>query len=314
MKIVLTKEEKIIYIAVSVSLLFHIIIFASTLAFKIPVKKVQEEPVYVELRDLPLSSSDITSLPDKGEKSSVYSDRTRRVKEETRKSKIIADRRNASSSSKNVETAQKGKPAQIAKGGGQTGKGIESTGKSGKKDFFEKSESDLINKFKGDFKGSSGTSGKKASDFIPSGKMLAKRFGNADGTVSLKDTKLTAKDELNTQEFLYFSYYKRIHDRLEREWRPVEALEKRYGHRFNFSGDQQATVVLMVLNSDGSLSSIQMVKSSDYIELDKEAIRAIEKTQPYESPPKGIINSDGKIQIKWGFILHKGKQQLFRIM
>ena len=313
MKIVLTKEEKIIYIAVSISLLFHIIAFVSTLAFKVPLKKVQEEPIYVELRDLPVSSSEVSSPPDKGKSPSVYSDRNRRVKEETRKSKIIADRKRFTSS-KSSDASQKGKSLQIAKKGSQGEKGGESASKSGKNDFSYKSQSGQFNKQKGNFKDGGAASSKKASDFIPSGKMLAKRFGSTDGTISLKENKLAAKDELNTQEFLYFSYYKRIHDRLEREWRPADALERKYGHRFNFSGEQQATVVLMILNSDGSLNTIQMVKSSDYIELDKEAIRAIERTQPYESPPKGIINKDGKIQIKWGFILYKGKQQLFRIM
>ena len=110
---------------------------------------------------------------------------------------------------------------------------------------------------------------------------------------------------LSTREYRYFSYYHRIKELLRQYWKPnVEAkLYKMYERGRQVSSDEMTTKILVLLNASGNIAKISRVGSSGVNELDDAAIEAFQKAAPFPNPPKGIIDPDGFVRIRWDFIL-----------
>ena len=111
---------------------------------------------------------------------------------------------------------------------------------------------------------------------------------------------------LNTREFVYFSYYNRIKDRLRQYWEP-KIKEKivrilRQGRTIASSNDK-ITKVVIFLDRNGTLVRVQVVGASGVNDLDDAAVEAFRAAAPFPNPPRGIIEDDGMIRIRWDFIL-----------
>lgn len=110
---------------------------------------------------------------------------------------------------------------------------------------------------------------------------------------------------LSTREYRYFSYYHRIKELLRQYWKPnVEhRLYKMYERGKQVGEDEMVTKVLVLLNPEGRIEKISRVGSSGFTDLDEAAIEAFERAAPFPNPPKGIIDPDGFVRIRWDFIL-----------
>ncbi|MFC2075362.1 TonB family protein, partial [Bdellovibrionota bacterium] len=121
----------------------------------------------------------------------------------------------------------------------------------------------------------------------------------------LPDTKLGDRNLLNTREFLYYSYYARIKERLRMFWTPSvrRVMTRLYhaGHEFNRG--ELITKVRVTLNQDGSLTNIKILDGSGLRELDNIAIASFEKAAPFPNPPSGMIEENGNVYLRWDFIL-----------
>lgn len=122
----------------------------------------------------------------------------------------------------------------------------------------------------------------------------------------LKDIALGMETYLNTREYVYYTYYNRIKSQLRQYWGPnvrkkVEALVRQ--GRFVASSSSRVTKLVIVLNNKGDLVKIQVMDRSGLRDLDDAAIEAFRAAAPFPNPPKGMVEKDGKIRIKWDFIL-----------
>lgn len=110
---------------------------------------------------------------------------------------------------------------------------------------------------------------------------------------------------LSTREFRYFSYYHRIKELLRQHWKPnIEArVYKMWERGRQLSSSELTTKVLVLLSEQGAIRKISKVSGSGVPELDEAAVEAFEKAAPFPNPPKGIIDSDGFVRIRWDFIL-----------
>lgn len=124
-----------------------------------------------------------------------------------------------------------------------------------------------------------------------------------DYVPGLKESERTA---LNTREFVYYGYYQRIRERLDRAWIPIlrEKLIRYYsGGRKLASEMDYTTKVMVVLNGSGEIVRLQILGESGTRDLDDAAIRAFNLAGPFPNPPVGIADLNGEIQIPWEFIL-----------
>ncbi|MCB0412246.1 MAG: TonB family protein [Bdellovibrionales bacterium] len=122
----------------------------------------------------------------------------------------------------------------------------------------------------------------------------------------LKDVPTGIQTLLSTREFVYYSYYTRIREQIRQHWAPT-VREKvkviyRSGRTIASAGDR-VTQVIVILDAQGVLEEVQVIGESGVKDLDDAAIEAFRAAAPFPNPPKGIVEKDGRIRIRWDFIL-----------
>jgi len=111
---------------------------------------------------------------------------------------------------------------------------------------------------------------------------------------------------LNTKEYVFYGYFQRIRQRLDRAWVPIlrEKLVRIYrGGRSLASNMDHSTKVMVFLNSAGEITRVKILSESENSELDDAAVKAFNKAGPFPNPPHGIVDGSGQIQIPWEFVL-----------
>ncbi len=122
----------------------------------------------------------------------------------------------------------------------------------------------------------------------------------------VKGMKESDQTALNTKEFLFYGYFQRIRERLDRAW--VKILRVKLALYYN-SGHQLAndmdhtTQVLVVLNRTGEIVRVELVNESGTRALDDAAIEAFNQAGPFPNPPKGMTDVNGEVRVPWDFIL-----------
>ncbi len=155
---------------------------------------------------------------------------------------------------------------------------------------------------------------KKLSDLIPQysltpdgRKDLARHVGDPSQTDDyLKDVDKGLQTMLSTREFLYYSYYNRIKSKIRQYWEPNvrESVKIIYRKgRSIASSKDRVTQVLITLDSRGDLQRIEVITQSGVKPIDDAAVKAFKQAAPFPNPPNGMVEKDGKIRIRWDFIL-----------
>jgi protein TonB len=124
-----------------------------------------------------------------------------------------------------------------------------------------------------------------------------------DYVKGLKESERTA---LNTKEYVFYGYFQRIRERLDRAWIPIlrEKLTKLWRTGRQLASDMDHTTqVLVVLNKTGEIVRVEVVSESGTRDLDEAAVKAFNQAGPFPNPPKGIVDPNGEIQIPWQFVL-----------
>lgn len=111
---------------------------------------------------------------------------------------------------------------------------------------------------------------------------------------------------LSSKEFKYYTYFSRVRVQLNQHWTPkvrskVTQMYKK-GRRIA-SSDDMITRCLVTLDRSGKLVKVQIIGNSGVIELDEAAVEAFRSAAPFPNPPKGMVDNDGTIKIRWDFIL-----------
>ncbi len=123
----------------------------------------------------------------------------------------------------------------------------------------------------------------------------------------VKDVDQGLETMLNTREFKYYSYYNRIRKQLSQHWegKVREKLSKLFkeGRAPAATNKDRITKVMIVLNDAGTLVRVQVLSDSGVRDLDDAAVEAFRDAAPFPNPPKGIVESDGTVKIRWDFVL-----------
>jgi protein TonB len=111
---------------------------------------------------------------------------------------------------------------------------------------------------------------------------------------------------LSTKEFKYYTYFRRIRNQLNQHWTPKVKKSVlnvyRKGRRIA-SGQDLVTRTIVVLNPEGYLLKVLVIGNSGFRELDQAALEALKEASPFKNPPKGMIDPDGLIRIRWDFVI-----------
>ncbi len=111
---------------------------------------------------------------------------------------------------------------------------------------------------------------------------------------------------LNTREFIFFGYFQRIRGSLDRAWNEVlrDQLDRYYRKGRQLAANtEHMTRTLVTLDSAGEVVRVQVIEASGTQDLDQAAISAFNRAGPFPNPPKGLLDSAGRIQIRWDFVV-----------
>jgi TonB family protein len=124
-----------------------------------------------------------------------------------------------------------------------------------------------------------------------------------DSLENIKDDLIT---RLNTKEYKYFGYYNRIKNQLNQWWVPKVQQKftkmMRQG-RTIASEENKITKLVITLNDSGYLVNVQVLAESGVRDLDEAAIEAFRSAAPFPNPPKGMVDGDGKVKIRWDCVV-----------
>lgn len=122
----------------------------------------------------------------------------------------------------------------------------------------------------------------------------------------LKDVNTSMQTLLSTREFVYYTYYARIKEAIRQHWEP-DVREKvkiiyRQGRNIASARDR-ITQVMVTLDAKGDLIKVDVLNESGVDQLDDAAVEAFRSAAPFPNPPKGMVEADGTIKIRWDFVL-----------
>ena len=160
-----------------------------------------------------------------------------------------------------------------------------------------------------------GTQGGKSTqhiELIPKMGVLAQIFG-APMNDHLEDVEEGHGTFLNTREFKYASFFNRLKRGVSQYWEPFPEYRRRDPTGHVYGKKNRMTVLQITLNADGSLKQAQVYKSSGLSFLDREAISAFKRAQPFPNPPTGLMNPQGQIEFPFGFNIDFSQRQGMRL-
>lgn len=122
----------------------------------------------------------------------------------------------------------------------------------------------------------------------------------------LKDVQSGLQTLLSTREFVYYTYYNRIKEALRQHWEPNVREKVKIIYRQGrtiASAKDRVTQVMVTLDAKGELIKIEVLNQSGVIDLDNAALEAFRAAAPFPNPPKGMVEADGFVKIRWDFVL-----------
>jgi len=146
---------------------------------------------------------------------------------------------------------------------------------------------------------------------------LSSKTGHTRGPASIKGEGESATDDylegvavgvntlLNTKEFVFYSFYERIREKLSHTWRTQlsHEMDQVFANGRTLGFDRK-TKIQIELDPRGQLKNVKLLGSSGVNELDRAAINAFKMAAPFPNPPKGMVDDTGSfVAIKWDFVV-----------
>jgi TonB family protein len=125
--------------------------------------------------------------------------------------------------------------------------------------------------------------------------------GVADGDATL----------VNTRTFRFAGFYRRVHDAIAGAWKPNRAWDARDPHDRLLGRTRRQVQVDILLDAEGSLRDLRVVRGSGLGFFDAECLRAIREAAPFPNPPRGLVGSDGVVALRgWRLVFEFGPEDL----
>lgn len=301
-------QNKTIAIFLLLSLFFHITILITFLVSKIqPVtpKNSQVEVKYV-------TQEELEQAKNPGKKKSAAEKLTEQVVEQDKRlnedidpntrflsahNQRVIQQTKAERSGKFTNTAMGGKPDEGKKDGDKNQKNAEAKEHKAREKGEMPDLKDLLPKF--------------ALNPGPKAPPSEKSGDPSQSDDYLKDVNTGMQTLLSTREFVYYAYYSRIKEAIRQHWEPAVREKVKIIYRQGrtiASAKDRVTQVLVTLDKKGDLIKIEVLTQSGVIDLDNAAVEAFRAASPFPNPPKGMVESDGTIKIRWDFVLEASNE------
>lgn len=111
---------------------------------------------------------------------------------------------------------------------------------------------------------------------------------------------------LNTDSFTYYTFFARMHEQVRNRW---VSLVRNYTNSMShqnlarLGARDRVTVIEIILDANGAFEEFIVQMSSGDESLDRFAGQGFQLAAPFPNPPRGLVESDEKIHLKYSFAL-----------
>jgi hypothetical protein len=112
---------------------------------------------------------------------------------------------------------------------------------------------------------------------------------------------------LNTDKFTYYSFFERIEDKIRFRWESeVRSALTRISREEISSYPKNIAVsnLEIILSREGTVEKILLLRSCGLSPLDEAPAKAFWEAKNFMNPPAGLIESDGKIHLRYQFLVY----------
>ncbi|HEY4186265.1 MAG TPA: TonB family protein [Polyangia bacterium] len=136
------------------------------------------------------------------------------------------------------------------------------------------------------------------------GRQLQRRMSQVRSSLEnfIPDVKPGTSTVLNARAAPFAAFIARVHRQIHKYW-GYGALDDwdSLPSSSPFNNSTLATTLEIVLNEDGTVGKITVVKASGYLAYDAAAIDAVYAAGPFPEPPGEILSANGKVYFHWQF-------------
>lgn len=111
----------------------------------------------------------------------------------------------------------------------------------------------------------------------------------------------------------FAAFFNRIKRAVTAEWHPDELLSRHDPSGHIFGPGERTTVLRVELRADGRIATLAVATSSGVDFLDEEALSAFRRAQPFDHPPTDLVDSEGLIRFRFGFIVEPRGRTSFQL-
>lgn len=114
---------------------------------------------------------------------------------------------------------------------------------------------------------------------------------------------------LNTREYKYASFYERIREKLNHQWKRLvrSEMDQLYLQGVHNIEGERITKLRIHLSENGKVVKIEKYGSAGYRELDRAAVQAFEVAGPFANPPQDLLEGpQNLVSIDWHFVIVGG--------
>ena len=135
--------------------------------------------------------------------------------------------------------------------------------------------------------------------------LLEESIGAPGSLDRVDDVEQGDKNQFNSKEFRYASFFNRLRDAIAQHWEPQPILRARDPHGNVFGVKTRTTGLKIRLTPNGQVVDLRVMQSSGIDFLDDEAMRAVRAAAPFSNPPSGLVSKQsGYIEFDFGFVVY----------
>jgi TonB family protein len=126
------------------------------------------------------------------------------------------------------------------------------------------------------------------------------RRGNGGTNDFVENARMGAETRLNTRAFEESEYYNNFKTTFGVVFRPSDV-----SIGLLFSGDPSnhpRTILAIVVNGDGTLRDLRMLRSSGFSALDRDALEAAGRVFPFDPPPGKLLGGNGSLRFAFEIV------------
>lgn len=150
-------------------------------------------------------------------------------------------------------------------------------------------------------------------NLMPSRQMLERTLGQGSGSPDfLEEMEEADSTSLSSKKWKFAEFFNRLKRAVAQDWHPDELLEKHDPSGRIYGAVDRHTVLKVKLRPDGKIEDLEVARSSGLDILDGAAMSAFRQAQPFANPPAPLVEADGFIRFRFGFVVQMSGRTSFK--